>query len=158
MIHSVKSFFQVNKCATVIITIIDSLILSVRLISACAVECFLRNPKWRECITLLISRNSLKNFRGLRPLYPHQGSALDLLRDSKRLPQIHSCREVIARCASSTTFIPHVIYKQQTQGKTYQFWWENSGKKEWKSSKTQGKWCWKFCTNPVLPYVLNFRQ
>ena len=128
MIHSVKSFFQVNKCATVIITIIDSLILSVRLISACAVECFLRNPNWRECVTLLISRNSLKNFRGLRPLYPHQGSALDLLRDSKRLPQIHSCREVIARCASSTTFIPHVIYKQQTQGKHINF-----------DEKTQGK-------------------
>ena len=28
----------------------------------------------------------LKNFRGLRPLYPDQGSVLDLLRDSKRLP------------------------------------------------------------------------
>ena len=35
--------------------------------------------------------------------------------------------------------IPHVIYKQQTQGKTYRFGWENSGKNEWKSSKTQGK-------------------
>ena len=33
--------------------------------------------------------------------------------------QIHSCREVIACCASSRTFIPHVIYKQQTQGKIY---------------------------------------
>ena len=42
--------------------------------------------------------------------------------------QIHSCREVIACCASSTTFIPHAIYKQQTQGKHVNF-----------DEKTQGK-------------------
>ena len=50
---------------------------------------------------------------GLRPLDPHQGSALDLLG-----PQ-NTHRSTAA--GRSLHVVPYVIYKQQTQGEAYQF-------------------------------------
>ena len=87
---------------------------------------------------------------GFTPSTPHQGSVLDLLGGSKRLPPDPQLQGDHCMLCLLHNIHTHVIYKQQTQGKTYQFWWENSEKNGWKSSKTQGTWCWKFCTNPAI--------
>ena len=65
---------------------------------------------------------------GFAPSTPTMDLPWICLRAQNASPQIHSCREVIACCASSRTFIPHVIYKQQTQEKHINF-----------DEKTQGK-------------------
>ena len=69
-----------------------------------------------------------REHQGASPPGPPPGLCPRSAGELKASPQIPSCRGVIACCASSTTFIPHVIYKQQTQGKHIDF-----------DEKTQGK-------------------